>query len=181
MKILKKILIALAIILAIPLIVALFIEKDYAIVKETTINRPKDEVFAYIKYLRNQDHYSVWSKMDPNMKQTFEGVDGTVGFVNSWESDHDSVGKGSQRITKIEEGKRLEMKLQFKEPFEVENDAFMTTEAIDSSSTKVSWGFSGSFPYPMNIMRLFMDMEDAVGGDLQKGLANLKELLEKEN
>jgi hypothetical protein len=49
MKIVKKILIVLAIIIAIPLIIALFVKKDYAVQREVTIDKPKQEVFDYIK------------------------------------------------------------------------------------------------------------------------------------
>jgi hypothetical protein len=34
-------------------------------------------------------------------------------------------------------------------------------------------------PYPFNLMRLFMDMEKAVGDDFSTGLSNLKTVLEK--
>jgi hypothetical protein len=33
--------------------------------------------------------------------------------------------------------------------------------------------------YPANVMLLFMNMEKMVGGDLEKGLQNLKTILEK--
>jgi hypothetical protein len=34
-------------------------------------------------------------------------------------------------------------------------------------------------PYPMNIMLPFMNMEEMLGGDLENGLKNLKNILEK--
>ena len=101
MKMLMKILIASAILIAIPLIVALFVKKDYAVEREITINKPKQEVFDYVKLLKNQDNYSIWATMDPNMKKTYRGTDGTVGFVSAWESKVDSVGVGEQEIKKI--------------------------------------------------------------------------------
>jgi hypothetical protein len=55
----------------------------------------------------------------------------------------------------------------------------MTTESMSDSSTKVKWGFNGSMAYPMNLMLLFMDMEEMLGNDLQQGLDNLKAVLEK--
>jgi uncharacterized protein YndB with AHSA1/START domain len=178
MKIVKKILIVLAVIIAIPLIVALFIERDYAIEREIVIDKPVEEVFDYIKYLKNQDNYSKWNRMDPNMKKEYKGEDGKVGFVSAWASEDENVGVGEQEILKILEGERIETKLRFKVPFEAEDDAYMSTEAISEGQTKVKWGFSGSFPYPFNIMRLFFDMEEAVGGDLEVGLENLKSLME---
>lgn len=180
MKIIKKILIVVAVIIAIPLIAALFIDKDYAIERSITINKPKQDVFDYIKYIKNQDNYSKWNMLDPAMKKTYTGTDGTVGFISAWESTHENVGVGEQEILKISEGERIDMKLRFKVPFEAEDDAYMITTAVDSATTKVAWGFKGAFPYPMNIMKLFVDMETAIGGDLDTGLSNLKTLLEKQ-
>ena len=179
MKILKTILLVLGIIIALPLILALFLKNDYAIEREINIVKPKDSVFNYIKHLKNQNYYSKWNMTDPAMKQSYKGTDATVGFISAWESKHDQVGVGEQEITKIEEGKRIEMKLRFKVPFEAEDNAYMTTEMIDSNTTKVKWGFTGSFPYPMNIMQIFMDMDKTIGNDLEIGLKNLKGILEK--
>jgi hypothetical protein len=43
----------------------------------------------------------------------------------------------------------------------------------------VSWSINGEMPYPMNITGLFIDMEQTLGEDLEKGLKNLKRILEK--
>ena len=179
MKIIKKIFITLGIIFAMVLIVALFLKKDYTIEKEIVINKPKAEVFEYIKLIKNQDNYSKWNKLDPNMKKSYKGTDGTVGFVSAWESNNEQVGSGEQEILKIAEGEKIEMKLRFKIPFETENDAYMISENAATNQTKVKWGFHGSFPYPFNIMKLFINMEKAVGSDLEEGLNNLKTILEK--
>ena len=175
---LKKILIIVLVIIAIPLVVALFLPKDYSVEREIIINKPKQEVFEYVKYLKNQDNYSKWATMDPNMKKTYNGTDGTVGFVSAWESENDDVGSGEQEIIKIEEGERIDFELRFKEPFESTSPAFMTTESVAENQTKVTWGFSGHMDYPMNIMMLFMDFEKMIGDDLESGLSNLKSEME---
>jgi uncharacterized protein YndB with AHSA1/START domain len=179
MKALKAILFTLAAIIALALIAALFIEKEYAVEREITINKPVSEVFDYIKYLKNQDSYSKWNTMDPNMKHSYTGTDGTVGFIAAWEGNK-NFGVGEQEIMKIIEGERIETQLRFKEPFEAQDDAYMTTTMIDSTTTKVIWGFSGAFAYPMNLMKLIMNMEEQLGSDFETGLQNLKEILEKE-
>jgi hypothetical protein len=179
MKILKGILLTLVALVALVLIVALFVEKDYAIEREIVINKPKQEVFNYIKFVKNQDHFSKWNQLDPNMKKSYKGTDGQVGFVYSWDSNDDNVGKGEQEIANIVEGEKVEMKLRFKVPFESESEAYLATESVDSPSTKVKWGFKGTSPYPFNIMGLFFDMENLIGGDLATGLSNLKGVLEK--
>lgn len=179
MKIIKKIVIVLLILIAIPLIVALFVKKEYAVEREITVRCDSDSVFEYIKFLKNQNNFSVWSTMDPNMKKSYKGTDGTVGFISSWDSKDENVGTGEQEILKIEEGKRIDFELRFTKPFEATDYAYMTTEPISSDETKVKWGFNGKMNYPMNIMLLFMDMEEMLGKDLQKGLDNLKVELEK--
>ena len=179
MKILKTILFVILGIVALCLIVALFVKKDYAVEKEVVINQPKAVVYDYIKMLKNQDNFSVWAKMDPTMKKDYKGTDGTVGFVSAWESEDGNVGKGEQEIKNIIEGERVDYNLHFIKPFESSSDAYMATESVDSTHTKVKWGFVGRMDYPTNLMLVFMDMNEAVGKDFATGLTNLKGILEK--
>ena len=179
MKILKKILLVLVGIIALFLIVALFVKKDYAVEREIIINKPKQVVFDYVKILKNQDTYSVWNMKDLAAKKTYTGTDGTVGFIAAWESDNKEVGTGEQEIKKLTEGERMDLELRFKKPFVATDYGYMITEAIDSTQTKVKWGFNGKMPYPMNMMLLVMNMEKMIGNDMASGLTNLKTNLEK--
>lgn len=179
MKVLKKLLLFIVIVIAILLLIAAFTKKNYRVEKEIVINKPKQEVFAYIKQLKNQDNYSKWAMMDPDMKKTYTGTDGTVGFISAWDSDKKDVGKGEQEIKKIAEGERLDFELRFHKPFESTEQAYMVTEEVSPASTRVKWGFNGHMNYPSNLMLLFMDFEKMIGDDLQTGLTRLKGVLEK--
>ncbi|CAG5017480.1 hypothetical protein DYBT9275_05781 [Dyadobacter sp. CECT 9275] len=179
MKIIKKILIVIAAIIILLLVVALFTKKDYTIERNVTINKPKQEVFDYIRLLKNQSYYSVWVMRDPQVKREFKGTDGTEGFVTTWESTMDEVGKGEQEITKVVDGEAVDSHLHFIKPFEGQANASMTTQAISDTQTKVNWKFSSSMAYPMNIMLVFISMEDMLGKDMSDGLHNLKAILEK--
>ena len=179
MKVLKYILVIVIAVVVLVLVVAAFAPNKYAVVREVTILQPKSEVFDYIKYLQNQDNYSVWAKKDPEMRKMQKGVDGTVGYISAWESDNKEVGKGEQEIVNIVEGERMDVVLRFKEPFEATDDAYFITESLNDYTTLVKWGFKGQMDYPMNLMLLFMDMETMLGNDLQQGLDNLKDLLER--
>ncbi len=180
MKILKKIAIVLALLIAIPLVVALFVKKDYHITREITINKPKHEVFEYIRFLKNQDNYSKWAIMDPEMKKSYKGTDGTVGFVSLWESKNGKIGVGEQEIVTIVEDEKLETKLRFKEPIENEDDATIVLTEVSANETKVAWTFKGAFPYPMNLIGLFIDADKEFGADLEFGLNKLKTILENQ-
>ena len=173
------VIIVLLIIVAIPLIIALFVKKSYSVEREIIINTPKQDVFNYIKFLKNQDNYSVWAMMDPAMKKEFIGVDGTPGFVSSWESNNKKVGKGEQEIKSITEGERIDLALHFIKPFEGRAHAFMEATALSTNKTKLRWVLNSSMKYPMNFMLLFMNMDKMLGNDLATGLTNLKMILEK--
>ena len=179
MKVLNIIFSALVGLVLLALFVAIFVKREYGVEREIVIQKPKSEVFDYIKYLKNQDNYSVWAMKDPAMKKTYAGTDATVGFVSAWDSEQKEVGKGEQEIKNIINGKKIEYELRFIKPFEANDYAFLTTSGINESQTKVVWGFKGKFKYPMNLMNLFLDMEGMLGKDLQYGLNNLKQILEK--
>jgi uncharacterized protein YndB with AHSA1/START domain len=177
MKIIKRILFVIAGIIVLALVAALFVSKEYSVKREITINKPSQEVFDYVKFIKNQEHYNKWVMMDPNMKKDYKGTDGTVGFVYAWDSQKDDVGKGEEEIKVIEEGKKIDLEVRFIKPFEGLAVTEMTTEAISATQTKVSWGMSGRSAYPMNLTNTIMD--GMLGADLEESLQTLKGILEK--
>ena len=179
MKLLKIIGGLLLTVIALCLIAAYFLPKDFGALEKVTINRPINEVYDFAKYLKNQGEYSKWQMMDPNMEHYYEGEDGTVGFVSGWKSENPEVGNGEQEITAIDPGKRIDYELRFLEPFESKATAYMTFESTGANQTEVGWGFSGNMAYPMNLMIPMMKMETAIANDFQTGLQNLKGLLEQ--
>jgi Polyketide cyclase / dehydrase and lipid transport len=178
MNIIVTILLCIAGLIALLLIIGLFSKKAYAVERSITINKPRQQVFEYIKYLKNQDNFSKWASMDPDMKKEFRGTDGTPGFISAWEGNK-KVGKGEQEIKQITEGRKVDFELRFIKPFPAVSDAYMTTDDAGSNQTTVKWGFSSSMKYPMNIMLLFLSMDKMIGRDFDTGLSNLKGILEK--
>ena len=104
---LKKILIFVLVLIALPFVIAIFTKKDYGVEKEIIINKPNQEVFDYLKFLKNQDNFSTWSMMDPNMKKSHKGIDGTVGFISAWESEKMRVEKENKKLKKLKMEKEL--------------------------------------------------------------------------
>jgi hypothetical protein len=178
-RLLKIIGIIILILILIPLIAGLFLPKEYSLTRSVEINQPKDTVFDYLVMLRNQEHYGVWFKIDPDMQQEFRGTDGTMGFVTAWDSDNKEAGKGEQEIIAIIPGERVDHEIRFQKPFRTVAQAWFTTEVAGEGSTLVTWGMSGKMNYPFNAMGLFMDMEKAIGKDYDQGLSELKRILEE--
>ena len=177
-KILLTVVALIVLLVAAVVILAFTVSGDYKVEREVTINKPKAEVFSYLKNLKNQNDWGPWAKKDPAIKLDYRGTDGTPGFVSSWKSEMPDVGEGEQEIKKVSEGERVETQLRFKKPFESTSDAYMITEPVSESQTKVKWGFTGAMPKPMNLMMLFFDMDKEVGKDFDEGLSNLKKKLE---
>jgi hypothetical protein len=150
----------------------------YDVSRTIEINRTPEDVFEYLKYLKNQDEWSPWQRKDPNMKKDFRGTDGTVGAVSSWVGNKD-VGSGEQEITRLVEGSRVESKLRFFKPWKSQSDAYMEVEPATDGGSNVRWGFSGKNGFPMRLMMLFMSMDKMVGKDFEEGLANLKSRMEE--
>lgn len=160
------------------LVIGLFTRKGYSIERDIIINKPVSEVFQHLRFLKNQDHFSKWVMMDPNLKKSYRGTDGTVGFVYAWEGNK-KAGKGEQEIKQIKEGERLDIEIRFKEPFEAIASTPFTTESLPGNQTKVRWGLTSEMKYPMNVMLLFMNIEKMLGKDLEVSLSNLKRVLEQ--
>lgn len=145
------------------------------VTRTTTIDAPSDYVMDHVNNFAQINAWSPWMDKDPEMTSSLEGEDGTVGAKYSW-SGNDEVGKGEQTLTEISEGKVVSH-LHFITPYEGEADATTTFSEVDGM-TEVSWAYDSEMPMPMNVMGLFMDMEDMLGPDFQQGMDNLKALVE---
>jgi len=179
MSIVIIILIVIAAIIIIILVAAASSSKEYVIERNTIINKPKQDVFNYAKYLKNADQYNKWVMIDPNLRKDYEGTDGTVGSIYYWNSDNKQVGKGEQEIIKITEGERIDYEIRFIKPFVGTSFAYITTESVSSNQTKVTWVFKGVRNYTMKIVHMVFNLKKVLGNDLQTSLSNLKNVLEK--
>lgn len=158
------------------IILAMIAPKTYDINRSIIINKPLTEVYNYLKFIKNQDQWSPWAEKDPNMKKTFTGTDGEVGFVSIWEGNKE-VGSGEQEIIAFKENEEVASQLRFFKPWKSTSDAYLRVFK-EGDATKVIWGFSGSNKFPVSIMMLFMNMDKAVGSDFEHGLTKLKRVLE---
>lgn len=156
---------------AIIVLLGLFAKQDYHIERSIEIDAPKSMVYEQILRFKNFHEWSPWSKLDPNMKLTYSGVDGEAGASYEWAGNKD-VGSGKQTLKTVGPD-RLDLELQFKEPFESLTPVFFNIKG-DSLKTKVTWGFDPHFPFPINIWAMFTDIDKAMGADYERGLGFLK-------
>lgn len=149
----------------------------YKVERVTTIAAAPEAVYAQVADFKNWRAWSPWDKLDPNMKTTYEGTPGTVGAGYSWTSENDNVGSGRMTVTAVDPNKRIDIKLEFIKPFEstAANGFLLETAGKD---TKVTWFMNGDNTFMGKAMSLFMNMDEMIGKDFEKGLADMKKAVE---
>lgn len=160
------------------LVAAAMSSDEYVIERSIVINKPKQQVFDFIKLLKNQERYNKWVMMDPQCKRDYRGTDGTVGALVAWESQNKQVGKGEQEIVKLIDGQEVDTEVRFEKPFAGKGMARFSTESQPDGGTKVNWVFSGKRNFAMKIFHLLFNLKKALGKDLETGLVNLKQVVE---
>jgi hypothetical protein len=176
MKILKKLLFVFLGLVILALIAAAIMPKDYSVSVTETINRPKAEVYDYVKIFANQKEYSEWIKPDPNLKLEITGTDGTVGSKSSWKSDNPDVGSGSQKITAMTDN-QIDIDLEFIAPMAGTGKVVNTFEAKDSTTTVLNVTTKFDAPFPLNLPSILFG-KPMIEETEKKIMANIKSILE---
>ena len=175
MNIVVIILLVISGIIALLLIVALFMKREHYVKREIIINAPRQKVFDYVRFLKNQETFNKDAMVEPDRKKEFKGTDGTVGFIYSW-SGNKSAGEGEKEIKNIIEGKKIETEIRFVKPMAATASIIMEAESLSDDQTKVSWSNAGTLNYPLNV--LIPMMEKNVAKDMDISLVTLKNILE---
>ena len=150
---------------------------DFRTQRRAHINAPPDRVFANLVDFRQWAAWSPWEALDPSMKKTHSGASTGPGAVYAWEGNS-KVGTGRMEITAAEPARSVTIKLDFLKPFEAHNTTVFLLEPRDGG-TDVTWTMSGARPFMMKVMGIFMNMDELVGKDFEKGLGSLQEVSEK--
>jgi uncharacterized protein YndB with AHSA1/START domain len=169
---LKKILIGLAVILAGLLIAAAFQPNEFKVMRSATLSAPPAKVFALVNELKKWEAWSPWEKLDPAMKRTYEGPKAGLGAVYGW-SGNNQVGEGRMTIIESKPSERVSFRMDFEKPMKDTCTADFTFKP-EGKGTVVTWTMAGQNHYLSKVMCLFMDMDKMVGGQFEKGLAELE-------
>jgi Polyketide cyclase / dehydrase and lipid transport len=149
---------------------------SFRVQRVVLINAPSDKVFPLINDIKAWTAWSPYEKKDPAMKRTYGAVTAGKGATYAWDGDK-NVGQGSIEI--VESGPRkILLKLDFIKPFEAHNMGEFLFEP-KGDSTSVTWATYGPSPYISKVVGTFMNIDDLIGRDFEKGLADLKAAAEK--
>ena len=175
MKILKMLVLGFIGLIVALAVIGLALPRQVHIERATTIAAKPATVFAYLNGWKNFNAWSPWAALDPNTKYSYEGPEAGVGAKQSWFSDDPSVGNGSQIITAIEQDKSITIELQLPD---MKPSVVTQTLTPEGESTHIVWAMDADMGMnPLN--RWFgLLLEKFIGPDYEKGLANMKPLIE---
>ena len=87
------------------------------------------------------------------------------------EGDPDISGKGSMTITEVIENELIKYELHFEDMNMTSTGAIEISES--ENGTSVKWYDEGDIPFAFRPMMLFMNMDDMMGADFERGLTKL--------
>ena len=148
----------------------------YTVERSATINAPAPVVFAQVNDFHKWQAWSPWENLDPNTKKEYSGAAAGNGAVYSWAGNND-VGEGRMTITESTPSSAIKIKLEFIKPFTATN-ATDFTFTPQGNQTNVKWTMSGDNNFVAKAFSMFMNMDKMVGGDFEKGLAQMKTVSE---
>ena len=176
---LRKILIALAVLVALFVIVVAMQPSEFQVERTATIAAPQAEVFAQVNDLHKWDAWSPWAKLDPNAKIAFEGAEAGQGAAMSW-AGNDKVGEGKMTVIESRPNDAVKLKVDFVKPFEGTSNSDFAFKP-EGEGTSVTWAMSAHHNFLEKAFCLVMNGKKMIGDDMEKGLAQLKSLAEQKS
>ena len=173
---LTKILIALAVIVVVFAAIVAMQPSEFRVTRTAAISAPPAAVFAQVNDLHKWEAWSPWVKLDPAMKKTYEGAPAGTGAIHAW-AGNNQVGEGRMTITESRPNELIRFKLEFLKPFAVTNTAEFSFKP-EGNQTVVTWSMAGENNFIAKALHLFMNMDKMVGGPFEKGLAQMKSVVE---
>ena len=175
-KILLGAIVVIGLVVVIFCVVVALQPSHYHIERAATVNAPAAIVFNQVNDFHKWDAWSPWAKLDSNMKQSYEGAPAGTGAMYSW-TGNNQVGQGRMTITDSKPSELVKIKLEFIKPWTATN----LTDFIfapQGNQTSVKWTMDGDNTFMGKAFGLFMSMDKMVGGDFEKGLAQMKAVAE---
>lgn len=148
----------------------------YTVERSTSIKAPAGSVYARIVDFRNWMDWSPWEGLDPDQSRTYSGAESGQGSTYAW-SGNRRVGEGRMEIIEAVEPSRVKVALDFLKPFKSSSVTAFDLEP-DGETTRVTWTMTGAKTLMLRVMGLFRSMDEMVGPDFEKGLAQLKTVSE---
>jgi uncharacterized protein YndB with AHSA1/START domain len=149
---------------------------EFRVVRTATISAPAPAVFAQVNDFHKWEAWSPYAKLDPAMKKTYEGATAGTGAIYTWAGNNE-VGEGRTTIIESRPNELIRIALEMFKPFAATNTVEFTFRP-EGNQTAATWSLAGKKNFVSKAVGLFMNMDKMVGGQFEKGLAQLKSVVE---
>lgn len=172
-----RILAVLAVAVAIFLVLVALQPSEFRVTRTGIVHASPEKAFAQVNDFRAWEEWSPWAKLDPNVKNTYEGPPAGTGAITRWDGN-DEVGAGQMTIVESIPNERILIDLAFTRPMQSQCKTEFAFKP-EGENTAVTWTMSGKNDFVGKAFCLFMNMDKMIGSDFEKGLASMDEAAKK--
>ena len=150
---------------------------SFRVQRTVLINAPPDKIFPLINDIKAWTAWSPYEKKDPAMKRTLR-------CCHCWQRRHLCLGR-RQECRPGQHGDHRERPAQdrdqarFPETLRGPQHGRVHCWSRKATAPSVTWAIYGPSPYMSKVIGTFMNIDDMIGRDFEKGLADLKAAAEK--
>lgn len=143
----------------------------FSVSRSAFIPAPAEDIYPHVIGFREWLNWSPWEGIDPSMQRTYSGPVEGVGASYAWKGNG-KAGAGTMEIVEAVAPSRIALRLEFTRPMKAVNPTTFTF-VPEGTGTLVTWMMTGENKGLGRVFALFMNMDKLVGGDFEKGLAQL--------
>ena len=159
------------------LVYAATLPKDFRVSRAASIKAPREKIFPLISDLKSFNLWNPFAKQDPSMRITYRRTTSDKGAAFDWDSDGRG-GTGSLEILDTQAPSSVTMRLDVMKPMEGHNTVVFALQQA-GEATEVTWTMTGPYAFIARVIGVVVSMDRMIGGEFEKGLAELKALAER--
>jgi len=176
LKIIKSLIVLLSIILVLFVVIGLLLPKNYVVSRSIVIDATPQQIHKYVNNLKKWPEWSPFAEKDPTLVFNMGDKTSGEGAKSSWTGDDNS---GSLVITSSSADKGIKYDLEFLNGNIKTQREFIYV--MEGQNTKIIWEMTGSRDTPLLGGYFAAKMDSLFGKDMEKGLQNLKNIVEEKN
>lgn len=143
-----------------------------------TVSAPVESILPLISDLHRWVDWSPWEGLDPDLQRTYSGAESGEGAAYAW-SGNKKAGSGHMLVTGVDHAGStgdgsgaVRLNVDFVKPFKSSSKVEFLLTPVEGG-TNVRWLMHSPQTAMTRVFGLVMNMEKMIGGDLEKGLAQL--------
>jgi len=149
---------------------------EFKVARSATMAASPATVFEQVNDFHKWDDWSPWAKLDPTCKNTFDGAAAGKGAMFAWDGNK-KVGAGRMTVLESQSPGLIRINLEFLRPFKATSTTEFTFKP-EGNGTVVAWSMFVKNNFLSKAFGLFVNCDNMIGRDFEKGLAQMKSVAE---